>query len=75
MCVTHRMPVLAWRCVGLPVLHCQAARKREQEERALAEERAREKSQRSYKLLQVDEKKESNKDVGLNVDEYEDDFM
>lgn len=56
-------------------LHRQAARKREQEERALAEERAREKSQRSYKLLQVDEKKESNKDVGLNVDEYEDDFM
>lgn len=53
----------------------EAARKREQEERALAEERAREKSQRSYKLLQVDEKKESNKDVGLNVDEYEDDFM
>ncbi|KAK1861056.1 hypothetical protein I4F81_003640 [Pyropia yezoensis] len=53
----------------------ESARKREQEERALAEERAREKSQRSYKLLQVDEKKESNKDVGLNVDEYEDDFM
>lgn len=53
----------------------QAARKREQEERALAEERAREKSQRSYTLLQVDEKKESNKEVGINADEYEDDFM
>jgi len=53
----------------------QAARKREQEERAVAEERAREKSQRSYKLLQVDEKKESNKDIDRNFDEFEDDFM
>jgi len=53
----------------------QAARKREQEERALAAKRAREKSQRSYTLLQVDEKKESNKDIGRNFDEFEDDFM
>ncbi|OSX77621.1 hypothetical protein BU14_0141s0005 [Porphyra umbilicalis] len=52
-----------------------AARKREQEERALAAKRAREKSQRSYTLLQVDEKKESNKDIGRNFDEFEDDFM